>query len=172
MAGYGPSKSKQTALGGILAAASLAFLWLASIVPSGRLGLAAVAGLFPVAAVLAVGRNAGYLCWAASGLLALLIVPDKGVSLLYLTFLGLYPVVKNRIEAIRRRSVEWILKLAYFNAALAIFWLFLRELFLQEPPSWLGGNALLLFGLSDLVFVVYDLGLSRLIALIRHRIRM
>ena len=74
-----------------------------------------------VAAVLAAGRAAGYLCWAASALLGLFLLPDKGVALLYLIFLGLYPVVKNNIEGLRRLPLEWLCKLACFNAALSLF---------------------------------------------------
>ena len=59
---------------GVLAAGSLAVLWLACMVPSGRIGLTGAAGLFPVAAVLAAGRAAGYLCWAASALLGLFLL--------------------------------------------------------------------------------------------------
>ena len=50
------TKTWQVALGGVLAAGSLAVLWLACVVPSGQLGVTAVAGLFPVGAVLAVRR--------------------------------------------------------------------------------------------------------------------
>ena len=83
--------SRRTAVAGVLAAGSLAVLWLACMVPSGRIGLTGAAGLFPVAAVLAAGRAAGYLCWAASALLGLFLLPDKGVALLYLIFLGRGP---------------------------------------------------------------------------------
>ena len=46
MAGSERRRRMETALGGILAAGSLALLWLACVVPSGRIGLAAAAGLF------------------------------------------------------------------------------------------------------------------------------
>ena len=170
MPGGSSFRSGQVALGGILAAGSLAVLWVACTAPSGRLGLTAAAGLFPVAGVLAAGRAAGYLCWAAGGLLGLLLLPDKGVALLYLAFLGLYPVVKSRIESLRRQVLEWALKLLFFNAALTLFWFFLRGLFLPDPPGWLGENSLLLYAGGNLVFVVYDVGLSRLIALLQARL--
>ena len=67
MPGPFSSKSRSIAVAGVLAAGSLAILWLACVVPSGRLGVTAAAGLFPVAGVLAAGRMAGYLCWAAGG---------------------------------------------------------------------------------------------------------
>ena len=100
------TKTWQVALGGVLAAGSLAVLWLACVVPSGQLGVTAVAGLFPVGAVLAAGRGAGLLCWAAASILGLLLLPDKGVALMYLVFLGLYPVVKSRLEQLKSRSAQ------------------------------------------------------------------
>lgn len=172
MAGFPSSRSKNTALGGIMAAGSLVFLWAASLIPTGRIGLAAVAGLFPMAAVLVAGRTAGYLCWAAAGLLSFFILPDKGVSLLYVAFLGVYPIVKSRIESIRRLSVEWLLKLIFFNLVLSLFWFFLRGMFLPNPPLWLKNNLLLLYLLGNAVFTLYDVGLSRLIAMLRFRFRL
>ena len=101
MPGRFSSGAGRVAVGGILAAGSLAVLWLASVTPTGQLGVTAVAGLFPVGAVLAAGRTAGYLCWAAASILGLLLLPDKGAALMYLCFLGLYPVVKSRLESLK-----------------------------------------------------------------------
>ena len=110
MAGPERSQASYAAMGGVLAAGSLAVLWLACAAPSGRIGLTAAAGLFPVAATLYAGRAAGYLCWASSALLGLFLLPDKGVAALYLAFLGVYPVAKGRIESLNRPGLEWGLK--------------------------------------------------------------
>ena len=59
MAGPERSQASYAAMGGVLAAGSLAVLWLACAAPSGRIGLTAAAGLFPVAATLYAGRAAG-----------------------------------------------------------------------------------------------------------------
>ncbi len=170
MSTMGSGQSGKTALGGVLAAGALVMLWLACVAPSGRLGLSAVGGLFPMAATLAAGRGAGYLCWGAAGLLGLVILPDKGVALLFLAFFGLYPVVKGAIESLRRLPVEWGLKLAFFNVILTISWFVFRELFLPNPPQWLGDNTLLLYGAGNVVFVMYDVGLSRLVAMLSSRL--
>lgn len=163
-------RSSRPALGGVLAAGALVFLWLASITPSGRLGLAAVGGLFPMMAAAAAGTGLGILCWGAAGLLGLLLLPDKGIALLFLTFFGLYPVLKGVIESMRRLPLEWALKLAFFNLVLTAFWFLLRELFLPNPPEWLGDNTPLLYGLGNVIFVIYDIGLSRLVAVLRARL--
>jgi len=162
------SGSSRTALVGVLSAGSLAILWLACLMPSGRLGLNAVAGLFPVAAVLAAGRSAGYLCWAAVSILGMILLPDKGIALLYLIFFGLYPVLKSKFERDQRRVLGWIMKIAYFNLVLAVFWFLFRQLFLPNLPSWMD-SAILIWCLGNVVFIAYDIGLSRLIFGLFHR---
>ena len=166
MAGPDGKGSGFVALGGVMAAGSVALLWLACAAPSGRTGLAACAGLFPLAATLYAGRRLGYLCWAAASLLGMLLLPDKGVALLFAAFLGLYPVVKGRLETLEQRTVEWGLKLSWFEMTLTLFWF----VCLFGAPEWLAGSAPLLYGLGSVVFVLYDIGLSRLITLLRARL--
>ncbi|MEG2119487.1 MAG: hypothetical protein RRY53_03965, partial [Pseudoflavonifractor sp.] len=84
----------RVALVGILDALSLVFLYLSSISPLGQLGIMALAGLMPVAAVVSGGFPAGVFCYATTGILSLILVPNKGNALLYLLFFGAYPLVK------------------------------------------------------------------------------
>ena len=162
-------KSGRTAVCGVLAAGSLALLWLACLAPSGRLGLTAAAGLFPMAAVLAGGRTAGYLCWAAAGLLGLVLLPDKGIGALFCVFFGVYPVIKSRLESLNR-VLEWTGKLAFFNVTLVFCCRVLEGVFrvpILLPWDW--GWALHAAGSG--VFIVYDLGLSQLAVRLWSRTR-
>ena len=165
------TKTGAVALGGVLAAGSLAVLWLACAIPSGQLGVTAAAGLFPVGAVLAAGRGAGLLCWAAASVLGLLLLPDKGVALMYLFFMGLYPVVKSRLEQLSSRVAEWAGKLVFFNAALSLLWFAFQNLFLPALPNWMSGQLWMLYGAGNAVFLLYDVALSRLIGGLVARIR-
>lgn len=165
------TKTGLVALGGVLAAGSLAVLWLACVVPSGQLGVTAAAGLFPVGAVLAAGRGAGLLCWAAASILGLLLLPDKGVALMYLVFLGLYPVVKSRLEQLKSRPAEWAGKLVYLNAALSVLWFAFRGLFLPALPEWMSAQVWVLYAAGNVIFILYDIALSRLIGGLTARLR-
>lgn len=160
----------RTALVGVLSAGGLAVLWMACLTPSGRTGITAAAGLFPVAAVLLAGRAAGWLCWAVIALLGLLLLPNKAVSLMFALFLGLYPVAKSRLEQLRQRGLEWVLKLLLFNGAFLLLWYGLRELLGLSLPEWLAGRTWLVLPAANLVFVCYDIGLSKLIALMTARL--
>lgn len=162
-------KTRRVALTAMLAGLSLIFLYAASALPTGRLGLTAVAGLFPAAAVVAFGLPAGFLCYGGTAILALLLAADKGLALLYLLFFGLYPMVKGAAEKIGRLWAELAIKIAFFNGVFSLFLFFLRTVFFSVAPVeglpvwgvYLGGN---------LVFLAYDFGFSKLICLYRTRI--
>ena len=171
MAERASDSTRRTALGGVLAAGSLAVMWLACFFPTGKLGLTAAAGLFPIGAVIAAGRPAGLLCWAAASVLGLLLLPDKGVALMYLCFLGLYPTVKSRMENVKSRVVEWVGKIAFLNLALSICWFVFRSLFLPALPQWSGEKTWLVYLVGTVVFLIYDIGLSRLIGAVMVRLR-
>ena len=162
-------RASRVALVGMVTALSLAFLYLSAISPTVRLGLVAVAGVFPAGAVISAGLGAGFFCYAATGILGLLLLPGKGSAVLYLLFLGLWPMLKSLFERLSSRILEWVCKLAAFNAILAVLRFALGELLLPFLPPLLGQDWLLFFG-GSVAFVIYDVGFSKLIALYVARV--
>lgn len=160
----------RVALVGVLAALSLVFLLLSAFVPSGRLGLVAVAGVIPAGAVVSAGLASGFLCYGVTGLLGLLLLPVKSNALLYLLFFGLYPMIKSLIEGVRRLPLELLLKLAFFNLILTVFWFGLSGVFLPFLPAVLRGSAWAVYAAGNVVFLIYDFGFSKLIAFYIQRI--
>jgi len=162
--------ASRVALGGVLAALSLLLLYLSAMMPSGRIGMVAVAGLVPAAAVVSGGLATGFLCYGATAVLALLLVPDKGCALLYAIFFGLYPMIKGLIERLRKLPLELGLKLVFFNVILAILLGGFSALLFPLLPE-LMRNTLPLFLLGNAVFLIYDYGFSKLITYYAARIR-
>lgn len=161
--------ANRVSLVGMLTALSLAFLYLSAISPMGRLGVVAIAGVFPAGAVVSVGLGAGFFCYGATGILGLLLLPSKGSAVLYLIFLGLWPMLKSLLEHLPNRILEWVCKLAVFNCILAICWFGLRELFLPFLPPLLT-DGWMIFAAGSVAFVIYDVGFSKLIALYVARV--
>ena len=122
-----------------------------------------------MAAVISVGWRLGLCCWAAAGLLALLLVPAKGTALLFLLFLGVYPVVKSWIERLHRLAAEWLLKLAFFNADLLLCLTLTAELLMGSVPEQLR-DLWAFWPAANVVFVIYDIGLAKLAEAYRVRI--
>ena len=150
------------ALVGILAALSLVFLYLSTIAPAARMGIVAIAGLFPAGAVVSAGLGAGFFCYGVAGLLGLLLLPVKSNALLYLLFFGLWPMLKSLLEQLPTRPLEWVCKLAVFNGILTLFWFGLRALFLPFLPSYLQAGWMV-YAVGNIAFVIYDIGFSKLI---------
>ena len=169
MAGRYSGGASRTALVGLLTALSLLCLYLAAVAPTGKLGLVALAGLFPAGAVVSASLAAGFLCYGATGILGLLLLPSKSAALLYLIFFGLWPMVKSLTERLPSRVLEWAAKLACCNAALAALWFGLRALFLPFLPAALS-QSWMVFAAGNVGFVLYDLGFSGVIAVYTARV--
>lgn len=159
---------KKLALCALLAALSVVILYIPALIPSVKISMAALAGLCAAAALIEAGAASGVMVYAVSCALALLVVPVKAPVVLYAAFFGYYPVVKSFAEKPVSRVPEWIIKLLVFNAAAVLFWnfggLFVGELSLPSAAPYA-----LLFA-ANIVFVLYDVCLTRLVALYISRI--
>lgn len=148
----------------IFGALALVLLYVGTVVPTGNWGVVAVAGLMPAAVIISVGLTAGALCWAGVTLLAFLLLPDKLVVLLFGALFGLYPIVKNLVERLRRLPLEYILKLIFFNLSFTVIYRIMKAAVLASLPSQLS-TLWLLYLVGNVVFLVYDYGFSKLIGL-------
>ena len=162
------NRTRRLTVSAMMTALSVLFLYLACIFPTGQLGFTAVASLFGIAAVVECGIAAGIFVYVGASVLGLLLLPDKTMLYLYIIFFGLYPVLKSLIERIGKLIPEWLLKLALFNAALSAAWFLLRGLALPEKVFTY--STVLVYVLGNLVFILYDIGLTRLIAVYIARI--
>lgn len=160
---------KHIATCGVFSAGSLAFLYFASVLPSGRVGFCAAAGLFPLGAIILCGKNAGILCWIVSSMLAFFFIPDKTIVFLYFIFLGIYPIVKAAIEAKKSIPLEIFLKILYYMVSFLFLRFFSKIFFPAAYVQWHSIKQWLLFLFGCLVFLVYDLGLTQFILMLKKR---
>ena len=161
--------TREIARGGLLAAAATAWLYLGGVMP--QIGPAAciMAG---VASAIPLLRRAqvktAVLLYLLTSVLGLLLTPRKLVAAAYVLLFGLYPIVKFVIECRLPVFTQLSGKLAYFNVVLVIAGVLVAcGLFpqLQLPGIFrLAG----LWIAANIGFIVYDIGLSRLIALLRR----
>ncbi len=161
--------SSRVATGGLVAAAAMVLLYIAALMPAGRLGFSAAAGILLFFAVARGGVGLGTAIWTAVSALSLLLLPSEA-ALLFALFFGHYPVVKALAERQKSRVAEWAVKLLAFNlsAALILFAFnvtgFLPDFFTDK--LWLALLA------ANPVFVVYDIGFTRVITLFSSRIKL
>lgn len=166
-------QTRETALAGMLAALGAVLLCLGGLVPLATYAAPVLASAAVLAAREECRAGMAFGCYAVSAALGLLLSPDREAALLY-AFLGYYPLLKPRLDALRPRPLRAGAKLLLFCAAVGTMYALLifvfrldavvRE-FAETTPALLGATA----ALGVVVFFVYDLALLRLTTLYRRR---
>ena len=167
-------QTDKVALGGVLGALSLVCMLL-TIIPTATYALPAIAGVVLMPLVVEWGARFGFTVFAAVGVLALIMSPDKEAALLFVAFFGHYPIVKALLEKhIRQRPIRWVLKFTVFNACVIaayalLVWLFA---FPMDEFELFGISAMWLILLcGNVVFWLYDIALKRVITMYVCRLR-
>ena len=154
--------TKALSLAAMLAAAELVILLIASVVPTGRLALAAIAGTANIITLLECGKRNTLLVFAAVSILSAILLPLKLLAVLYIAFFGYYPLIKSYLERLGKIKLEWLLKVLILFVALTITVLLYRYGFAGGIELF--DNALwLIYAGSLVVFVIYDLALTGLV---------
>ena len=157
----------------ILCALGVILLALGSMLQFLDISMAALASFLVIFAVIELGGHYPILIFAVTALLGMLLVPYKTAPLMYLCFAGYYPLLKSLFEGRLPKVWGWVLKLVVFNAALVLTLLLAIKLFavFTVPALWY----YFLLPLFSVVFVIYDVALTRVITAYlrkwRHRFR-
>lgn len=168
--------SQKMALCGVLAALSAAVMFACGLIPLATFATPALAGLFLLPLVVEYGPAAAFSAYAAVGLLSLLVVPDKEVSLIFVFFLGWYPAAKPLLDKLHPRVIQWLVKAAIFNLSVFVMYSLLlfvfplssvTEEFAEATGVFMAG----LIALANAAFVVYDLALARMRTVYLYRLR-
>ena len=160
--------SLKIALCGVAAALGLILMFLTSIIPFGTYAFPCIAGILTVVIVIEVGWGYALGVFAVTGALSFLLVTDKEAALMYLIFLGYYPIIKSFIERIRLKWLQFVVKLVIFNACM-IGAFFIAVNLLSVPAE-----SFTVFGLylpwlfllaGNVIFIIYDICVTRLVTI-------
>lgn len=167
--------SKNIALGGILTALTLVLLYLTLFIPTNTLTLLTLASFMVPVAIIRGNIKTALLVYISSSLLGLIFVPS--FAWLYIIFFGCYGIIKYLIERLDRFTLEWLLKIAFFNVILLTFFQTFIALFdpkFIERITAIGSKVLpqvpsiaiiLLWLAAQLVFMIFDYALTLLVDL-------
>ena len=164
------TNTKQLTVCAMLVALGVVLLWIGSVLEVAEISMAVIASLLCVLAVIEYGGAAPWLVFAATSVLSLLLLPNKGVALTYAVFFGYYPIVKEKLEK-RSRVMRWVLKEIIFHIALVVLLVAWKWLFFPTVGALTPTFFVLLVVLCEIVFILYDIALTRLISLYLFRIR-
>lgn len=167
--GTGSTNAKRIALIGILGALAVITVLFAALMPTGRLSLYALSSFYVSIIIMEYKVGSGWLFYIATGILSLLVVPDKISVLPYLIFFGIYGIIKMHIERIRKLAVEILLKLLYFNVSVGICFILAKEILFGEISVNMPWVALITA--LELAFIIYDYVFSLFIQYYHERLR-
>lgn len=157
--------TKKLTVCAMLAALGVVLLYVGSFVGIVDISMAVIASFLCIVAVIEYGGGAPWLIYGVTAILALVLLPNKTPAALYTLFFGFYPILKEKFEKLPR-VWSWVLKELTFNItwvimALASIFLTLGENnTLLENPILIGVT----FVLAEVVFVLYDIAMTRLIS--------
>jgi hypothetical protein len=145
--------AKTVALGGILTAVNLLLVYLASLLPTGRLFLLFAVAFLPQVLLYKRRVAAAVISYAATVLLSFLLISNPFYPLAYLLFFGLFPLIYHAAAHFSSRITEILLLLAFgslsFLCLYLIFTFAIGITITQILPFWalalLCETALLLF---------------------------
>jgi len=153
-------KSYRTALGGILSALSITFMFLGGVFPFAEYVGPALASICVLIFKEEFGAKAALLMYIAVSLLALLLSPSLESSLLFMAFMGWYPISKNIIETKTKGILSLVIKLLLVNiSVLSLYYVLLNVLKLPSLEEDLAGGTWLtvvLIILYNITFLLFD----------------
>lgn len=127
----------------------------------------AVAGAMLLIIYVEIDAKWSFFTYVSVAVLCLFITPDKEASLLYIMFLGYYPILKMFIEKIDNIVFKWLLKMIFYNLMIILYYQIIIRIIvnadLTDDINELGKyGALIFLAITNIVFIVYDIAVSRL----------
>ena len=163
--------SAKVAFCGVISSLALVIM-LAAYFPYATFALPALAGLLLALIVLEVNFRWALVSYVVVALLCCFMCEPNAV-VLFVGFFGYYPVLKSKLERLKNRVLEWVVKLLILNAAMVICY-FAATLLLGVSASDLGDfgkYSLPVLGvLLNAVFAVYDIALTGVITADMHKL--
>ena len=153
----------------MLSALGVIILWFGAVTSVMEPSMAVLASLLCVFAVIEYGKSAPWLVFAVTGVLSLVLLPQKSAAAMYVLFFGYYPIIKEKLERLPR-VLAWVWKEVIFNVALIVLLVLSRWLLMgaQSEPRLL---YIAVIVLAEIVFPIYDIAMTRLISLYLYKLR-
>ncbi|MBQ9375238.1 MAG: hypothetical protein IJU04_02740 [Ruminococcus sp.] len=157
-------------LGGIIASVCLLLMFCTNMFPMLDYTIPAFAGFLMVVMIVETSPKWSIVTYFVVSALCLIVTPNYEATMLFILFMGYYPILKFYLDRLKNKVLAWVIKFAVFNLALVLFYLVFTFLFtsvdLLEGMEMFGKYALLiLWVMANVVFVVYDIVLGQLIDL-------
>ncbi len=157
--------TRKLSFASVLTALTIVCLYGSTILPTGKIALLALTSLCVLVTQAECGTRFSLIQYVASALIGLLLVPTKFQIVLFIVFIGYYPIVKSHIEKLNNLWLEWVVKIFYFNAMLICLYFIVKYFLLQYVSfgpifDYVLSHLVIVVAILELVFIFYDYLLS------------
>ena len=147
-------------MAGVFSALCVVFLFVGSLFQTMDLSAAAIASIVVLIAYIEPGKGWSLGVYAVSSILSLLLLPQKTAAAVFAFFVGFYPILKVLINGIKPKWLSYVARIACFNLFLTLLIYVSTELLGIKEDFLAFGY--IIYGLSNVVFVIFDIALERI----------
>lgn len=157
------------AFSSVMTALTVVCLYGSVVFPTGKITLLAMTSLCVLVTQTECGTKFSFMQFVASGLIGSLLVPFKSQIIIYIAFIGYYPIVKSYVERLCKPWMERLVKFLFFNAILIALY-FTFKYFLLAYINFgtifniVFSHLFLAVVVAEFIFALYDYMLSMLAA--------
>ena len=158
-------QTHELAFCGVFCALAVALLWMSGVLPLTTYGLPLLASMTLLPVRTECRPRYAWSCFAAAAILGLLLCADKEAALLF-CFLGYYPLLKPKFDAIASRALRFLAKLGLCTVTMGLMYALIIFVFklpavvqeFSDSAPWL---LIATAAMGLLLFFVYDLAIDR-----------
>ena len=168
--------AKEIALCGMFAGLSAAVLFFGGMLPLSTFLSPALAGMVLLPLTVECGTQNAVAAFITVAAIGVVTVPDREAGLLFLFFLGWYPICKPSLDKLRPAALKWLLKVLLFNGAVAgmyglFLFLFPLPVLAEEFAAEGRWFEFVLWLLGNITYLVYDAALLNMRRVYCHLLR-
>ncbi|MCD8055684.1 MAG: hypothetical protein LUE25_03060 [Clostridiales bacterium] len=161
--------TRRITLCGVITALACALMYIGAATDIFSLTASVISAFAVLFVYIEYGLGTGLMVYAATSIISLLICPEKFAALLFLVYVGYYPILKIRIEKIKNRVLVWAIKLISFNIVLAASLAISKYILLVEYDAFYIEAATII--VANAAFVLADILATRMIYLYIRKYR-
>ena len=168
--------TKRIALCGMFGALSVTVMLLGSIIPFATYMCPAIAAFFILPIVYEYKEKTGFMLYLVVSILSFLLVAEKEFALMYIFVFGLYSVFKFRMDKIKPKFVQYLLKALYCIVMTAVCYgllliVFPSPVLMEDFGDFTLWIAVAFLALFTVVFLLFDFASSKMFILYRYYMR-
>lgn len=165
---HNPSIGYVVSLCGVMSGLALALMFILGMVPSFEYISPAMGGMLIWIIRKQLGVKYGMVSYLAVAFLGLLVVPNYEATMMFLFLLGYYPIIRECLQKIKIKILQWIVKLAVYaipsvGAYTILIYLLGMEYLLEDANEFGKYGSMVLLGFGAFAFILYDIFLGILV---------